>query len=65
VTGRPVDYEAELQLHDEVLRRACGVQPDEQVLDTGDLAYAPVRRSTHEGAGHLPTLFMIGHPSGD
>jgi SAM-dependent methyltransferase len=35
--ARPVavDYDAELQLHDEVLRRACGVQPHEQVLDIG------------------------------
>jgi ubiquinone/menaquinone biosynthesis C-methylase UbiE len=31
----PVDYDAELRLHDEVLRRACGVQPHEQVLDIG------------------------------
>src|SRR5271154_1658484 len=31
----PVDYDAELRLHDEVLRRACGVQSDEQVLDIG------------------------------
>jgi SAM-dependent methyltransferase len=32
---RPVTYDAELRLHDEVLRRACGVQPYEQVLDIG------------------------------
>ena len=31
----PVDYDAELRLHHEVLRRACGVQPREQVLDIG------------------------------
>lgn len=31
----PVDYDAELRLHDKVLRRACGVQPYEQVLDIG------------------------------
>jgi SAM-dependent methyltransferase len=31
----PVDYDAELRLHDELLRRACGVQPREQVLDIG------------------------------
>ena len=31
----PVTYDAELRLHDEVLRRACGVQPHEQVLDIG------------------------------
>jgi SAM-dependent methyltransferase len=31
----PVDYDAELRLHDEMLRRACGVQPHEQVLDIG------------------------------
>jgi ubiquinone/menaquinone biosynthesis C-methylase UbiE len=31
----PVTYDAELQRHDEVLRRACGVQPHEQVLDIG------------------------------
>jgi SAM-dependent methyltransferase len=30
-----VTYDAELRLHDEVLRRACGVQPHEQVLDIG------------------------------
>ena len=30
-----VSYDAELRLHDEVLRRACGVQPHEQVLDIG------------------------------
>jgi len=31
----PVTYDAELQRHDEGLRRACGVQPHEQVLDIG------------------------------
>jgi SAM-dependent methyltransferase len=31
----PVTYDAELQRHDEALRRACGVQPHEQVLDIG------------------------------
>jgi len=31
----PVTYDAELRRHDEVLRRACGVQPHEQVLDIG------------------------------
>jgi SAM-dependent methyltransferase len=31
----PVTYDAELQRHDEVLRRACDVQPREQVLDIG------------------------------
>jgi SAM-dependent methyltransferase len=31
----PLGYDAELRLHDEVLRRACGVQPHEQVLDIG------------------------------
>jgi SAM-dependent methyltransferase len=31
----PVTYDAELRLHDEVLRRACGVQAHEQVLDIG------------------------------
>jgi SAM-dependent methyltransferase len=31
----PLGYDAELRLHDEVLRRACGVQPPEQVLDIG------------------------------
>jgi SAM-dependent methyltransferase len=30
-----VDYDAELRLHNEVLRRACGVQPREHVLDIG------------------------------
>jgi SAM-dependent methyltransferase len=31
----PVAYDAEVRLHDEVLRRACGVQPHEHVLDIG------------------------------
>jgi SAM-dependent methyltransferase len=31
----PVDYDAELRLHNEVLRRACGVQAHEHVLDIG------------------------------
>jgi SAM-dependent methyltransferase len=31
----PVDYDAELRLHHEVLRRAYGVQPHEHVLDIG------------------------------
>ena len=31
----PVDYDAELRLHHEVLRRACGVEPPEHVLDIG------------------------------
>jgi len=31
----PTDYDAELRLHNEVLRRACGVQPGEHVLDIG------------------------------
>lgn len=31
----PSDYDDELRLHHEVLRRACGVQPHEQVLDIG------------------------------
>lgn len=30
-----LDFDAELRLHDEVLRRACGVQAGEQVLDIG------------------------------
>ena len=30
-----VAYDAEVRLHDEVLRRACGVQPQEHVLDIG------------------------------
>jgi SAM-dependent methyltransferase len=32
---RPVDYDAELRLHDEVLRRAWGVRPQDRVLDVG------------------------------
>ena len=31
----PVDYDAELQRHSEVLRRACGVESREHVLDIG------------------------------
>jgi SAM-dependent methyltransferase len=31
----PLDYDAEVRLHDEVLRPAWGVQPDEHVLDIG------------------------------
>jgi SAM-dependent methyltransferase len=31
----PVDYDAELRLHNELLRRACGVQAHEHVLDIG------------------------------
>jgi len=31
----PTDYDAELRLHNEVLRRAWRVQPGEQVLDIG------------------------------
>ena len=31
----PVAYDAEVRLHDEVLRRAWGVQPREHVLDIG------------------------------
>jgi SAM-dependent methyltransferase len=31
----PTDYDAELQRHDKVLRRAAGVQPCEHVLDVG------------------------------
>ena len=31
----PVDYDAELRLHHEVLRRAWGVRPQERVLDIG------------------------------
>jgi ubiquinone/menaquinone biosynthesis C-methylase UbiE len=31
----PTDYDAELRRHHEVLRRACGVQPGERVLDIG------------------------------
>jgi ubiquinone/menaquinone biosynthesis C-methylase UbiE len=31
----PLDYDAELRRHDVLLRRACGVQPHEQVLDIG------------------------------
>ena len=31
----PVTYDDELQRHDEVLRRACGVQPHEHLLDIG------------------------------
>jgi SAM-dependent methyltransferase len=31
----PVDYDDEVRLHDEALRRACGVQPRERVLDIG------------------------------
>jgi SAM-dependent methyltransferase len=31
----PTDYDAELRRHNEVLRRACDVQPGEHVLDVG------------------------------
>ena len=31
----PVNYDAELRLHHEVVRRACDVQPREHVLDIG------------------------------
>jgi SAM-dependent methyltransferase len=31
----PVDYDAELRLHNEVLRRACGVRRHDHVLDVG------------------------------
>ncbi|MGH3151149.1 MAG: class I SAM-dependent methyltransferase, partial [Streptosporangiaceae bacterium] len=31
----PLAYDAELRRHDEVLRRTCGVQSGEQVLDVG------------------------------
>jgi SAM-dependent methyltransferase len=31
----PLDYDDEVRLHDEALRRACGVQPRERVLDIG------------------------------
>jgi ubiquinone/menaquinone biosynthesis C-methylase UbiE len=31
----PVDYDAELRLHDQVLRPACGVRRHDQVLDVG------------------------------
>ena len=30
-----IDYDAELRRHDEVLRRACGIQPRDHVLDIG------------------------------
>lgn len=32
---RPVHYDAELQRHDEVFRRACAIRPHERVLDVG------------------------------
>jgi SAM-dependent methyltransferase len=32
---RPVDYDTELRRHDPLLRRACGIQPDDHVLDIG------------------------------
>jgi hypothetical protein len=28
-----MDYDSELRLHNEVLRRACAIRPDERVLD--------------------------------
>ena len=31
----PCDYDDEVRLHDEVLRRAYGIQPREHVLDIG------------------------------
>jgi SAM-dependent methyltransferase len=34
-TPGPSGYDAELRRHDEVLREACGVQPNDQVLDIG------------------------------
>jgi ubiquinone/menaquinone biosynthesis C-methylase UbiE len=34
-TPGPCGYDAELQRHNEVLRRACGVQPHDHVLDIG------------------------------
>jgi SAM-dependent methyltransferase len=33
--GPPVDYDAELRLHNQVLRRACGVRPHDHILDVG------------------------------
>ncbi len=33
--GMPVDYDAELRLHTQVLRRACGVRRHDHVLDVG------------------------------
>jgi SAM-dependent methyltransferase len=34
-TPGPIGYDAELRRHNEVLRRACGVQPHDHVLDIG------------------------------
>ena len=35
MTRPPVDYDAELRLHNQVLRRACGVRRHDHVLDVG------------------------------
>jgi SAM-dependent methyltransferase len=51
----PVDYDAELRLHDEVLRRAHGVQPHEQVLDIGcglGQTTCEAARLAREGGAH-------------
>jgi SAM-dependent methyltransferase len=51
-----VDYDAELQRHDEVLRQACGVQPDEHVLDIG----CGTGQTTCEAARMAPAGSALG-----
>ena len=50
----PVDYDAELRLHNQVLRRACGVRRHDHVLDvgcgTGQTTRQAARKATAGGA---------------
>jgi SAM-dependent methyltransferase len=52
--GPPVDYDAELRLHHQVLRRACGVRRHDHVLDvgcgTGQTTRQAARTATAGGA---------------
>ena len=52
----PVTYDAELRRHDEVLRRACGVQAREQVLDIG----CGLGQTTCEAARLAPAGSALG-----
>jgi SAM-dependent methyltransferase len=47
----PVDYDAELQRHNQVLRGSCGIRPDDHVLDIGCGAGQTTRDAARMASG--------------
>lgn len=59
---RPVDYDAELQRHDEVFRRACAIVAHERVLDVGCGAGRTTRDAARAASAGSATGVDVSEP---